>query len=38
VLGLSVRTVDMYVAQLLARLVCRTRTEAAAKIARLGLF
>lgn len=31
-LGLSVRTVDMHVAHLLARLDCRTRAEAAAKL------
>lgn len=35
-LGLSVRTVDMHVAHLFARLDCRTRTEAAAKLAGLA--
>jgi DNA-binding NarL/FixJ family response regulator len=32
-LGLSVRTVDMHVAHVLARLDCRTRTEVVAKLA-----
>lgn len=31
-LGLSVRTVDMHVAHILARLDCRTRTEAASRV------
>ncbi len=35
-LGLSVRTVDMHVAHLFDRLDCRTRTEAAAKLAELA--
>jgi DNA-binding NarL/FixJ family response regulator len=32
-LGVSVRTVDMHVAHVLARLDCRTRAQAAARIA-----
>ena len=37
-LVLSTRTVDMHVRNILAKLRCRTRTEAASRAAELGLL